>query len=340
MSSPRVQMDLRLRHGFTLIELLVVIAIIAILIGLLLPAVQKVRDAAARAQCTNNLKQQGLAVHNFADSIGVFPPQCATAAGAYYAPLYFHILPFIEQGNIWKMANNLDPTGYVGDTNPNPGAVVTLSFIWPTWCSVNTGNNTWLRQSMIKVYRCPADYTLGNGLDWQPGDSSYGGNFLVFGGAGNVNSSTNWNGKTTFASFTDGTSNTIMFAEKLSRCDGPLGTGGTWWMRGVYFGATSGAGTGSDDSFPGDRLSAVFGGGVGDDGTAWFQGTASLFQVRPLQFMNNSTGCDHRYASTPHQVMVAGLADGSVRLISPSISATTWAFALTPAGGELLGSDW
>jgi prepilin-type N-terminal cleavage/methylation domain-containing protein len=141
--SPRTRPNSR--RGFTLIELLVVIAIIAILIGLLLPAVQKVREAAARMSCSNNLKQIGLALHNYHDANGVFPSGAEERCPAniafgsntgctYYANWSISILPYIEQGNL----NNL-----YDYTKPNymPGFTQNMVAV----------------QTFIKVYTCPSD---------------------------------------------------------------------------------------------------------------------------------------------------------------------------------------
>jgi prepilin-type N-terminal cleavage/methylation domain-containing protein/prepilin-type processing-associated H-X9-DG protein len=155
MRSIRCQLNKlwKLRFGFTLIELLVVIAIIAILIGLLLPAVQKVREAAARLKCSNNLKQIGIAVHNYHDNYGFFPTAGAADGKPFSSGPWpnsgegtnwmVHILPFIEQGNIY---NKLTWTGDSGWTNV-PSS--------PTSSAVN--NVTLVAGVVIPIYRCPSD---------------------------------------------------------------------------------------------------------------------------------------------------------------------------------------
>jgi len=334
--------------GFTLVELLVVIAIIGTLMGLLLPAVQKVREAAASTRCKSNLHQLAIAAHDCNDTLGRLPPMAGTFGNAYYAPLFFHLLPFIEQEPVAKMAAWLDYTAFVGKRSPNPATTINIGVIWPTWDSVDVSNHTFLRQTRIQVYQCPSDPSLHNCLDWCDGDASYAGNFQVFGDPGKVPNSNNFwllepafdGGARIPATFTDGTSQTIVFAEKYARCDGAGSPGGTWWMRGVFHGARS-LGGGWDDSYPADRLSAVFGGGRGTDGTIWRSGPGSRFLVQPNRFLQRPGPCDKRLASSPHSGgMNVALGDGSVRFLSQGISGSTWWAACTPNGNDLLGNDW
>jgi prepilin-type N-terminal cleavage/methylation domain-containing protein/prepilin-type processing-associated H-X9-DG protein len=225
------------RQGFTLIELLVVIAIIAILMGLLLPAVQKVRDAAARAQCANNLKQIGLALHNYHDANGMFPPgyidgntvSTSTAAndvGPGWGWATF-LLPFLEEGNVYNQINF------------NVG--------------IGVGVNTQICQQQLKVFQCPADpgsqflcviYNWNNGGSITVAPSNYvgcngwvecfngtGGNYQPSSDGGRCEDGDTAqftptgiagaglfyrNSHNTFANVTDGTSNTIFVGERCS----------------------------------------------------------------------------------------------------------------------------
>jgi hypothetical protein len=112
-------------------------------------------------------------------------------------------------------------------------------------------------------------------------------------------------------------------------------------MRGVWHGSQIFGTSGGQDSYPADRLAAVFGGGRGRDGVVWRTGTASKFLVRPVSPLANPGPCDRRVASSPHPVgMNAALGDGSVRFLSGGMSPATWWAACTPARGETLGNDW
>ena len=218
-------MNPRLRRGFTLIELLVVIAIIAVLIALLLPAVQSAREAARRAQCTNNLKQIGLAAHHYASSTNSFPlgissnPQGSPGAPAYGSTWSSFgaqalMLPYLEQNPIYLAAN----------------------FSWGPWVMNDTVNN-----AVISAFLCPSDPGAQGGA-WNTAhtnsyNASYGATTTQLNTWGNNCNTSNFIGCVIpadssgmytygiaygFQAVTDGTSNTVAFAEKLCGQNGQL----------------------------------------------------------------------------------------------------------------------
>jgi len=206
----------RRQSGFTLIELLVVIAIIAVLIGLLVPAVQKVREAANRMSCTNNLKQLGIALHSYHDSRGAFPPGATTdsapygTGGGWGSSWKVFILPYIEQDNIYKAWQFTGNSGYTNATNMSTATPI-------------------VHNKMIKTYRCPSSsmpdfYASSNNNGAIQMLTSYvgiGGSSTDTGAINNAShgiiaagGSLYANSSTRFADITDGTSNCMIVGEQ------------------------------------------------------------------------------------------------------------------------------
>jgi prepilin-type N-terminal cleavage/methylation domain-containing protein len=308
-------------RGFTLIELLVVIAIIAILIGLLVPAVQKVREAAARSQCSNNLKQLALATANMADtnqgnlpsSVGNYPimhnvdgvtGNDSNGDGG----MFLFLLPYIEQDPLYKSTLTTTP----GDDNDNRNGLHYTFSQWHGPVTTRYGGPGVL----VKTYFCPSDYTQ---------KTSPNGSHASYGQNGTVFREGYW-AKNTLrfpASITDGTSNTIFFTDKLAQCNAGDYPNNYWpdWGPVMY----------SPDQ---------------DSNAIWKpygpnNNKNIAMQVQPKLQGNGTAICTGQYTSTPHTAGTnAGLGDGSVRFVSAGISNVTWWTALTPANGDVLGSDW
>jgi prepilin-type N-terminal cleavage/methylation domain-containing protein len=306
-----------LRRAFTLIELLVVIAIIAILIALLVPAVQKVREAAARSQCGNNLKQIGLATHSLHDSFKVLPPMVAPSSsttitlaappfnGATGFTVFDWLLPFIDQGPLYQTANRNVNTAIPG-----------------------SGGSGTLYATIIKVYNCPSDpsnqnaglgaTTNGSAHLWAV--SNYSSNYYIFGNPVGTTTAAREQGSNKIVSvFLDGTSNTVMFTERYGTC----GTSGV---------ANSASTFGNLWSDSNSVWRAVFcvNNSSQSPGAVGYP-ACNLFQVTP----NWLTQCDTTRAQTPHPTGIfVAMGDGAVRFVAGGISTTAWAQACDPRDGQ------
>jgi prepilin-type N-terminal cleavage/methylation domain-containing protein len=327
---------LRRARAFTLIELLVVIAIIAILIGLLLPAVQKVREAAARTQSQNNLKQQVLATHNANDVYGKLPPAVGafpqsangTNWGSPYLPSHYgtaqyFLLPFIEQDNVYK------------SSEINGGG--------------SHNGNSWWSSAIIKTFQAPGDPSLpANGATWCCGQSgtgrganSYATNWHVFRGGWDED----WQpgGIMRFSSIQDGLSNTIFFAERYSICNTGGGSQHIWGEDGQNTGPT-----GELHNYPSIWASPSWwvsspnhqphpeGGEGYPQYPNYPWAYAPLPQFKPLPQQCIIT----RLQGFTIAGIQVGMGDGSVKMVGSGISQPTWGKAIDPNDGQVFGSDW
>jgi prepilin-type N-terminal cleavage/methylation domain-containing protein/prepilin-type processing-associated H-X9-DG protein len=311
---------IRPRTAFTLIELLVVIAIIAVLIGLLLSAVQQVRAAAARMSCENNLKQLGLALHHYHDVAGKFPPAHSQDPGTmsvnfgqprapdnkYYFSWMTRILPHIEQDNLYQQVK-WDQWAF---PNPNVrGGVPGIGY---------------LNGVPIRLYRCPADPISQDRFSLTDNDfgevqyafTSYlgvnGSNQFAYDGILYVNSTVR------MSEVTDGLSNTLLVGERPPAYDGYAG----WWFAGSglwpWFGAIDVVMGSNEQELPDTPPSYYQPGSVNDPDYkhAW-------------HFWSGHSGGSHFLR-----------ADGSVRFLSYSVGRDLVRELATRKGGEVINEDY
>jgi prepilin-type N-terminal cleavage/methylation domain-containing protein len=251
--------------AFTLIELLVVIAIIGILIALLLPAIQKVREAANRIKCANNLKQITLAVHTYHDQLGHLPPGMDGSPGPWptlhnsdkngFGNLQWHILPFVEEGGLWDDSlmsenNNVLTAAWGGTPGTHESSAWNGARTIPPAAFAASGSQHWgwngVKYQYIsaeKVFLCPSDPSTSSD-GWSKnqmgawGAGNYGLNYQAFGqpdfrqeavgGPGAGKWWPSWSSQMTLSQITDGTSKTVAFAEKYGACNGYFAAPAVW----------------------------------------------------------------------------------------------------------------